>query len=210
MLKVILGLVVILVACPVARAEQQVPVQSLESLQEILWMVRDKLWEKNEEYWHRGEHERCIATMRLITQIDPHDVEAYDNAAWLMQSALRDEEAEAFLLQGLANNRGRYDLYFDLGYFCYMHERFDEAVAYLNTAVCFECPKLVWHTLAHSAEQTGDIAWTLNIWLQMESLDPADPVPQLQISRILSGGQPSSVPRTVSRAREERRKQGDK
>lgn len=207
MRRLILTVVMILMAAPIAAWSQpQIPPDSLDKLQEIFSLARDYLWQVDDHFWHRGEFERCIATMRLITQVDPHDIEAYADTAWLMQNALRDDEAEAFLLEGLAKNRDTEDMYWELGYFYHMHMRFDEAIDYLEHAVTFDPHWRTWHLLAHSYEHAGHPGEALNIWLRMEGRDPRFIVPQIQIERILAGGPPSMVPEMARHAREEREK----
>lgn len=171
-------------------------------------LLRDRLWETDDVFWHRGEYERCIAATRLITQIDPHDIDAYDSTAWLMQNQLRDDEAEAFLLEGLKNNPDTYDMYFNLGYFCYMHERFEESVTYLEQSAGFGAPIIpVWHLLAHAHELAGRPDESLSIWLQMEALELDQLVPVIQIERILRGEPATNIPRAMSHSREERKRQ---
>jgi tetratricopeptide (TPR) repeat protein len=203
-MRVLLFLLICLTASP-ALAQDQVPDESMQALQNILGNTRDTLWEKNDEFWHRGEFERCIATMRLITQIDPHDMEAYDDGAWLMQNQLRDDEAEVFLKEGLANNPDSYFMYFCLGYFYYIHERFDEAIDCLSVATTFDPPMTSWHTLAHAYENAGYVDSALNTWVLRSIVDPENPVPPMQITRMMSGGEPSGIPQMMSRAREERK-----
>ena len=207
---VVLSLLVLFM-CSSAFCQTQIPPESLDALQGMFAEVRDGLWLRNDEFWHHGEFERSIATLRLMAEIDPHDTEAYENAAWLMGSALRDDEAEAFLRKGLANTTDTYDLYFTLGQFCYVHERFDEAVDYLMVATCFpDIPEYVWHSLAHAYESAGLTTDALDIWLQREALDPDDAVPGNQIDRILRGGPPSGIPRFMTRAREQRKAEEQK
>ncbi|MCE5198949.1 MAG: tetratricopeptide repeat protein [Armatimonadota bacterium] len=189
-----------------AFSQQQIPPESLDKLQNIFADVRDRLWEVNDEFWHSGEYERCIATMRLIVQIDPHDIDAYDNTAWLMQNDFRDEEAEAFLKEGLANNTDRYDMYFNLGYFLYMHERYDEAVQFLTMATAFDPPNFVWHSLAHAYEHAGRTTEALDLWATRIQAEPDDPVATNQFNRMLKGGPQSDTPAMMSRWREERKR----
>ncbi|MCE5314999.1 MAG: hypothetical protein ABFD49_05195 [Armatimonadota bacterium] len=200
----IAALLATLIATPVF-AQSDVPEESAYALQNMFAVTRDKLWECNDKFWHRGEYERCIAMMRLITQVDPHDMDAYDNGAWLMQNQLRDEDAEAFLLDGLPGNSDTYDIYFALGYFYYIHERPDEAIDYLAIAVTLEPPMFAWHTLAHAYEYAGDVDSALSVWTLRAAVDPDNPVPHIQIDRIMSGEPPSDTPGMVSRAREERK-----
>lgn len=201
----ILNCILLLVISSVAHAQEQIPPESLDRLQDVFSSLRDNLWEENDNFWHRGEYNRCIAMCRLITEIDPHDTEAFDDAAWLMQNDFKDDEAEVFLLKGLQNNLDQYDMFFSIGYFYYMHERFDEGVRYLEEACSFESPNFVRHLLAHAYEQAGYTDEAFNIWLQAEDIDPTDPVPHNQITRLMQGGPASSVPQNFSKMREARK-----
>ncbi|MEN6357104.1 MAG: hypothetical protein ABFD83_08485 [Armatimonadota bacterium] len=199
-----ISLIIVVISIP-AYAQSSVPADSMNGLQITFSITRDKLWQINDDFWHAGEFERCIATMRLITQIDPHDTQAYSDGAWLMQNQLRDDEAEVFLLEGLADNGDIYDLYFEVGYYYYTHERFNEAVDYLIAASTFDAPMPVWHTLAHAYESAGYAESALGVWALRSAVDPENPVPQMQIERILSGGPASDIPRFLSQARQERK-----
>jgi len=194
-----------LATAPLGLTQQQIPAKSLETLQTTFTLLRDKLWQRNDDFWHLGQHERCIAMMRLIAEIDPSDFDAYGDGAWLMESDLRDNEAEAFLLLGLQRNLDSYEMYSALGYFCYMRERFDEAVSYYEKAVALDAPVLTWHMLAHAYEHAKHIDKALNAWKHVQSQNASDPVPQNQINRIMRGGPPSGVPAFMTRARAERK-----
>jgi tetratricopeptide (TPR) repeat protein len=188
-----------------AVASSEIPPDTLATLQETFAEVRDRLWDYNDERWHRGEYGRCIALMRIIVEIDPHDVEAWDNAAWLMENALRDDEAEVWRLRGLAHNTDVYDLFFYLGFFYYTHQRYSEAVAYLEAAASFaNSPVFVTNMLAHAYEKMGCTTEALNLWLIREAVSPNDPIPPRQIARILQSEPASEVPEFLSRMREQR------
>ncbi len=185
-----------------AAAEPEL--SSTTNVNQVLELAHSYLWQVDDYYWHHGDYDRCIALLRLITRIDPSDTDAYGGAAWLMQSQLRDDEAEALLLEGLPHNLDNPDIFFELGYYYYMHERFDEAISYLEGAVAIGDETRAWHMLAHSYEQAGDVAAALSIWADREAAEPADPVPTLQLDRILSGEPPSSGPAIARQGREER------
>ena len=205
MLRVAVVCVVVSAGCSGALCEQQIPEESLACLQQTLGMVRDLLWEHSDVFWHRGEFERCIAMTRLIVQVDPRDYEAYDTGAWLMQNDFRDDEAEAFLRVGLKNNPDVYDMYFYLGHFLYMHERYDEAAPVLEKACEFETPFFVDHTLAHAYEHAGRVDDALAVWRRMEKIEQDSGVPKRQIERITAGGPPTDVPGTIQKWRKERK-----
>ena len=200
-----------LLACGAAGAQQQIPPDSLARLQDVFGAVWENLWETSDEYWHRGEFDRCIAAGRLITQINPHDTQAYEAAAWLMDSDLREEDAEAFLREGLANNPDTYDLYFELGSFCYFRTRYEEAIPLFAACLTFaDTPLFVRHMLAHAYEHAGCIGDALDTWIEAEAAEPDSAIPPMQIDRIMQGGEPSQVPennlRSIQQRKEERAK----
>ena len=189
-----------LTICGAVSAQQQIPEASLERLQIVLSDVRDQLWERNDGFWHHGEFDRCIATMRLITSMDPHDTEAYEDGSWLMASDLREKDAEAYLVEGLRNNADRYDLYFELGSFYYFRMRFSEAIPLYAACMSFEeTPPYVRHQLAHAYEQNGCIGEALDTWIEAEAAEPDNPIPQMHIDRIMRGGPPSEIPQSTVR-----------
>ncbi len=206
-LSLILVMLVLGPVSVVASAElslQDIPASSLEKLQDILAMVRDRLWEVDDIFWHRGEYARCVAALRLIAAMDPQDTEAYASAAWLLENALMENphKAERLLLDGLEHNRDVYDLYWELGFFYYIHARFEEAIEYLERAVAFDVPEYVWHFLAHAYEHAGDIGAALSIWFQQEAAEPDSPVPEIQIERIISARPAVVAPQMLRHIRE--------
>jgi tetratricopeptide (TPR) repeat protein len=191
-LRVVL-LTVLFMASSAAFAAD-IPLGSWDKLADIFASVRDGLWHANDHYWHEGDYERCIATLKLITQVDPHDTEAWSDGSWLMWNQNRIDEAEAFLIEGIALNRDVDDLYFDLGLFYYNAKRFPEAINQFETALAISPDWRTWHMLAHAYEHAGIKSEALNIWLMMEPFEPDSPVPGMQIDRIMAGLAPGEAP----------------
>ncbi len=120
---------------------------------------------------------------------------------------MREEDSEAILREGLAYNLDSYDLYLELGTFCYFRMRYNEAIALLTACVTFpDAPAYSRNQLAHAFEKNGQIGDALDIWTQIEAIDPDDAVAQLQIDRIMQGGEPSQVPEMISNSIETRKR----
>ncbi len=186
-------------------AQHNVPDETMERLQDIMSIVRDKMWDRVDEFWHDGDYNRCIVGLRLIAEMAPMDPQAYDTGAWLMESEMRDYDAEAFLMRGVNANPDNYEMQYNIGFFYYMHERFDEAITHLEKATTFlNIPQFTWHTLAHAYELAGYKTDALDIWFQMEILEPDNNVPGFQIERMISNGPPSATPAFRNKARRER------
>jgi len=162
-----------------------IPAGSLEMLQGVFARVADLLWEKSDDYFHEGYHERCISVMRLVTEIDPTDVRAFAVGSWLIDSRGRDAEGIAFLERGLALNSDRYDLYAELGHRYFHMENYPKAAQYFQAATGFkDCPVTLWHMLAHSYEKSGLLEKAVQTWEHSAVLEPDDPVVQRNLDRV--------------------------
>src|SRR5829696_7161189 len=49
------------------------------------------LWVKTDDYFHRGEYEPILRLVRLITTIDPHQIDVYTTGAWHMSYNFMDK-----------------------------------------------------------------------------------------------------------------------
>src|SRR5215212_12158054 len=78
------------------------------------------LWVKTDDYFHRGEYEPILRLVRLITTIDPHQIDVYATGAWHMAYNFMDKrlipEGINFLAEGTKHNPTVYDLFFEAGY----------------------------------------------------------------------------------------------
>jgi tetratricopeptide (TPR) repeat protein len=68
-----------------------------------------------DNYYGAGDYDNAVRILKLQMGLDPHWIEAYDSAAWLLWSMERLEEAVAVYKQGIAANPDNYQLYFELG-----------------------------------------------------------------------------------------------
>ena len=140
----------------------------------IVGAVVDRLWAKNDEYWHRGDYPRIIALDRIITQADPHFVECYNTGAWLMWSSGRDADAQAFYAQAVAHNPHDPAAYYDYGMFLFNHRKdYPAAVrVYRRDTQRANGGLLDWRMLAHSYEKAGDWARAVQTWRQIKARWP--------------------------------------
>src|SRR5689334_15343732 len=61
----------------------------------------DKLWDKSDEAFHAGDYPTALKYHEQIQKLDPHDVESYSDAAWLMWS-MADKDHPTMPQQALA------------------------------------------------------------------------------------------------------------
>ena len=147
----------------------------------IVSAVVDKLWAQNDLYWHVGDYPRIIALDRIITQADPHFVDAFNTGAWLMWSDGLDSDAQAFYELAVRDNPDDPAAYYDYGMFLFNHRHdYPAAIRVYRQDVQRAAPGVLdWRMLAHSYEKAGDWTQAVATWRQIKVLwphgDPRDP-----------------------------------
>jgi hypothetical protein len=134
------------------------------------------LWVKTDDYFHRGEYEPILRLVRLITAIDPHQIDVYTTGAWHMAYNFMDKRliktGIEFLEEGVQNNPTIYDLYFECGYTNMDKTRdfpraiywYDQAKTKGTTDGKSLPPMFTWFQLAHAHERAGDIDGAIQQW----------------------------------------------
>ena len=89
-------------------------------------VVAGLLWVRANDFFHSGNYEAIVPLTRMITWLDPHQIDVYCTGAWhlaynFVDSAQRADwrylaPAMKFLEEGVANNPGVYDPAFELGF----------------------------------------------------------------------------------------------
>jgi tetratricopeptide (TPR) repeat protein len=139
--------------------------------------ITDNLVEKADYYWHQGDYPRIIAVDRLVVQADPHDMTAFSDAGWLMESDGDDNDAEAFYQMGCTANPGHSFIAYQLGFFYFQTERqYGKAIGVLSKSVHdADAGDTDWKLLAHSYTRAGDLDQALATWKQIKKLYPTSP-----------------------------------
>jgi tetratricopeptide (TPR) repeat protein len=135
--------------------------------------------------WHEGFHFQLIRIQKAAIELDPTFGDAYENAAWLLVSYNRKDEALALLKRYLQNCPDRYEPYWELGWF-YFHWQKDAeaAIPWLEKAVKFPHPPQIEHTLAHAYERAGRLKDALQVWANKLKRYPNDPVAKRHHERL--------------------------
>ncbi len=140
----------------------------------------DLLWLKSDDYWHHGQWYRLLPVYRLIVTLQPHFLLVWSIGGWHMAYNLSIQESGhaeserwlregiAFLKEGIAANRDKPDLYFDLGwtYFDRM-KNYAAALPYLEHAARKSDSKVTTRVLAHTYEKLGRDGDALQLWKEL-------------------------------------------
>lgn len=91
----------------------------------LLWIKTDKYLH---EYTAHGgdpfQNKEAMPMFRLITELDPHFVEAYRAGAMMLYMGLnKDAEAEKFLHEGISHNPTSWEMYEETGMYYARHKR---------------------------------------------------------------------------------------
>jgi hypothetical protein len=157
--------------------DTKTPLQALgPALLGMRQVAASLLWVKTDDYFHEGQYEPILRMVRLITTIDPHQVDVYTTGAWHMAYNFMDKRliraGLEFLQEGVENNPSIYDLYFESGW-----TNMDKMKDYPKASYWYQIastkgtsdgrplpPAFTWHQLAISYERAGDIDDAIAQW----------------------------------------------
>jgi hypothetical protein len=148
--------------------------------------VAGALWVRADEFFHEGDYDAILPIVRMVTWLDPHQLDVYITGAWHLAYNFTDSNersdrryipaAQKLLEEGDRNNNRVYDIAFELGW-----QNIDKIKNYERAEDWFrqarerksasehgeaakDAPMFVWHMLAHSLERQGRVEEACNIW----------------------------------------------
>jgi len=192
MKKVLSLLLIGVLACSLqitSRAQSASAKKADSAAQKKKVALIDELWKKSDEAFHKGDYPRAIALHKQIVELDPHDVESYSDAAWLMWSLGNGDEAQAHINRGIANNSKNWEMWDAAGQQDDLQKYFSKAQFAYSQAVKFipaqEDSQMLRRRYAHAAENAGDVNIAIQIWQKLVKDYPNDAVNQNNLNRIL-------------------------
>ncbi|RMG26753.1 MAG: hypothetical protein D6724_01135 [Armatimonadetes bacterium] len=103
--------------------------QLLASLAGLREMVAGILWVQTDQYFDTGQFDAVLPLIRLVTWLNPRQVEVYSTGAWHIAYNFTDEQnrsdrryipiALRLLEEGVQNNPNTYEMYFEVGWLYY-------------------------------------------------------------------------------------------
>lgn len=181
----LLVLAALLAVLPALRA-QAAPAAAQQKVQAagIVAGVVDRLWSQTDVYWHHGDYPRIVAVDRIITEADPHFLEAYSNGGWLMESLGRTDDARAYYTLGTRRNPHAEYAYWNLGFFYFntAHDYPAAARAFRHAVQQPDADLKDWKMLAHSYEKAQQWDLAVSTWQQTRARYPHG----LNVDRLLA------------------------
>ena len=94
--------------------------------------VAGMLWVRCDEFFHNGDYEAIMPLIRVITWLDPHQIDVYETGAWHMDYNFTDSQERSdrryipfslsLLGEGIENNPDEPDLYSDMAFVHYFRK----------------------------------------------------------------------------------------
>ncbi|MCE5197486.1 MAG: hypothetical protein ABFD54_02995 [Armatimonadota bacterium] len=150
-------------------------------------VIAGALWVRADTFFHEGEYQAIVPIVRLVTWLDPHNIDVFTTGAWHLDYNFVDENqlsdkryipaSVALLKEGIANNPNIWDLYFELAWTHYNKKIGDQQQALywmkkacehdgydVNSGKKVDRPEFVDRMLAHQYEKIGDFDNAVKQW----------------------------------------------
>lgn len=131
-------------------------------------VVAGLLWIRTDSFFHAGKFEAMVPLFRVVTWLDPHQLDVYSTGAWHMAYNFTDSQeradhrylkpAVAFMGEGIENNPDVWDLKVAMGFTLHYLKTYDfkQAAYWLHKATFDkDCKPMVGHLIAHAYERDG-------------------------------------------------------
>ena len=180
-----------------SQAGQNLPIEfALGAFTGFREAIAGMLWVRTDEFFHNGDYAAIMPLIRVITWLDPHQIDVYETGAWHMDYNFTDSQERsdrryiplslALISEGIANNPDEPDLYSDKAFVHYFRKIADytqsantfadgwkvvkDASTDLNDQTNFDKVDkgvmTVGHGYAHALEAEGNIPAALAQWNQ--------------------------------------------
>lgn len=155
------------------------PGQFLAAMAGFREMVAGILWVRADAFFDQGNYDAILPIMRLVTILDPHQIDVYATGMWHIGYNFTDEESRsdrrylpsalAFGAEGAHQNPETYELFFETGW-VWMHKVDDiypRAVDwFLEAGQRKDMPPARYNMLARAYERDGEINKMLDFYYQ--------------------------------------------
>jgi hypothetical protein len=138
------------------------------------------LWVRADKFFDEGNYDAVLPIIRLVTLLDPHEIDVYATGMWHIGYNFTDTEqrsdrryipvALAFGEEGANNNPDTYEMYFETGWLWYhkIDDDYDNAVYWWEKAATKDDMPPARHNLLSMAYQRdGRIQDAINLYFSL-------------------------------------------
>lgn len=156
----------------------------------------DAFWRKSDEAFHAGNYPLAIGFHRKIVALDPHDVESYSVASWLLWSLGKSDEALQFIQKGLNANPKNPEMWDAAGQHYTLQKLASNAEEAFGKAIQFgskgaKADMMLRRRYAHAAQDAGHLAKSIGLWRALVADFPNDVVNKNNLRRVEKAAQPN-------------------
>lgn len=156
----------------------------------------DYLWRKSDQAYEVGDYERAIGFHKQIVALDPHDVESFGVAAWLMWSLGQKDEALAHIERGVKANPNDWKMWATAGQqYDLQKPKMPELAVKAKTAYVRAVellPKnsgrreaqMLRRSLAHAARKADDLELSVATWRKLVADFPDEDINKQNLARV--------------------------
>ena len=163
----------------VNNAVRELPVEfALGAVTGFSQAIAGLLWVRTDEFFHEGNYDAIVPMVRIVTWLDPHNIDVYETGAWHLDYNFTDTDQRSdrryipvsldLLEEGIANNPDVPDLYADLAFTHFFRKIGDYPKAVYWYQKAEDLPSwdvtTVGHGLAHALQASGNISGAIAQW----------------------------------------------
>lgn len=143
-------------------------------------MIAGILWVRADSFFDNGDYDSILPIIRLVTYLDPKQIDVYATGMWHIAYNFTDQEnradrrnipiAVAFGEEGARNNDYTYELFYETGWLWYhrIQDNFPMAVTWFEQAAERKDILPARHNLlSHAKLRAGDYKGALNTWYEL-------------------------------------------
>lgn len=140
-------------------------------------VVAGLLWVRTDEFFHEGNFDAIVPMIRMITWLDPHQIDVYSTGAWHLSYNFTDSAERAdrrylgpaikFMEEGIQNNPNVWDLKLGLGFMIHSLKTLDfQQSIYWETQATHDdgCLPYVHRQIATACAKAGKIDAAIAQW----------------------------------------------
>ena len=163
--------------------------QMLFALAGFRELIAGILWVRADSFFESGNYDAILPIIRLVTFLDPHQIDVYATGMWHIGYNFTDEEqrsdrrylpsALALGKEGSTQNPNTYELYFETAWLWYhkIDDNYEKAVQWMEKADSIGDIKLQparRNLLSRLYERNGEIDKALNHWYSVYDIAEAE------------------------------------
>jgi tetratricopeptide (TPR) repeat protein len=168
-----------------------VPVAPPVTVKEALALSADALDELvflnnrvSDQYFETGQWEKAVDMLERVIELDATSIDSYSNAAWLLWSSGKTEEALRFCQRMVDDNPHDMNAAFEYGFFLFRVKRYADALPWFKKAVDLGIEPPRRHMYGNVLELLGRRDEALKFWQDVLAQHPDSDVAKKHIERL--------------------------